>query len=124
MLHVPYKGGGPAAIGVMTGEVAIGFNVIPAALPFVKQGKMKVLAVMADRRAAALPDTPTIREAGLPGYAISAWYGTIAPAGTPAAIVTRLNSEMNKIIKMPDVRERMFTLGIEPQGGAVDSFGA
>ena len=124
LLHVPYKGGGPAAIGLVTGEVALGFNVVPPALPFIKNGRMKALAVLSERRAVALPDVPTIAEAGLPGYAISAWYGTVAPAGTPSAVVSRLNAEINKILKMADVRERLATLGIEPLGSTPEAFGA
>ena len=124
MIHVPYKGGSPAALALISGEVAIGFNTAPVAIPHIKSGRVKALAVTGAKRNAALPDVPTVAESGVPGYAMNTWYGAVMPAGTPPAIVGKLNAEINKILKMPDVRERLAALGADPVGGSPEQFGA
>ena len=122
--HVQYKGGNAAAVAAAGGQVALSFNSVPAALPFLQNGRLKILAVTSERRTAVLPDVPTVAESGVPGYAYSVWYGTLAPAGTPKDVVSRLNSEINKIIKLRDVTERFATLGADATGGTAEAFGA
>jgi tripartite-type tricarboxylate transporter receptor subunit TctC len=117
MLHVPYKGGGPAVNAVMAGEVQLTFNVITGPLPQVRAGKLRAIAVTSPKRAEVAPDIPTVAESGLPGFEMIAWYNCFAPARTPPAIVGRLNSEINRILALPDVRERLSTLGVTPMTG-------
>ncbi|MGE5526038.1 MAG: tripartite tricarboxylate transporter substrate binding protein [Rhodospirillaceae bacterium] len=124
LVHVPYKGGGPAAIAIIGGETAVGFNTAPVAIPHVKNGRLKVLALTEDKRNAALPDVPTVAESGLAGYSMTTWYGLVAPAGVPREAVVKLNAEANKILRMADVRERFATLGADPVGGTAEQFGA
>lgn len=124
MIHVPYKGGGPAALAVISGESAVGFNTAPVAIPYIKSGRMKVLAVTEEKRNPALPDVPTVAESGLPGYAMTTWYGLVAPTGVPRDINTKLNAEINRILKLPDIRERFATLGADPVGGTAEQFGS
>lgn len=124
LLHVPYKGGSPAALALISGEVAVGFNTAPVAIPYIKSGRVRALAVTGAKRSSALPDVPTVAESGVPGYAMNTWYGAVMPAGTPAPIVARLNTEINKILKMPDVRERLAALGADTVGGSPEQFGA
>lgn len=123
-LHVQYKGGSPAAIAVVGGEVPVSFNGLPVALPFIKNGRMRCLAVASERRSSLLPDIPTVPQAGLPGYEASIWYGAVAPTGTPRDVIARLNGEINRIIGLPDVKERLSLLGADPMGGTPEAFGA
>ncbi len=123
MLHVQYKGGGPAALALLGGEVAAGFNVLPAVLPFIKNGRVRALAVTGERRSSILPDLATVAQSGLPGYEASVWYGVLAPNGTPRDIVAKLNTELNRIIGLPEVRERLAVLGADPIGGSPEAFG-
>lgn len=123
MIHVPYKGGSPAAIALISGEVAVGFNTAPVAIPYIKSGRVRALAVTGEKRNAALPDVPTVAESGVPGYSMNTWYGAVMPAGTPAAIIAKLNAEINRILKMPDIRERLASLGADPVGGSPEQFG-
>src|SRR5688572_6104362 len=116
LLHVPYKGGAPAAVDLAAGQVFVGFNTIPAVLPFIKNGRVKPVAVTTPARAAVLPDVPTVAESGIPGYDMNTWYGILAPAGTPPAIVTALNAELAKILAMADIREKFLGLGADPLG--------
>ncbi|HEX2825073.1 MAG TPA: tripartite tricarboxylate transporter substrate binding protein [Burkholderiales bacterium] len=124
MRHVPYKGTGPALIAVMGGEVQVMFGGSIATVPQVKNGKLRALAVAGDRRAKALPDVPTVAEAGYPGYEANTWNGIVAPAGTPKPIVDRLNAAMIKVLQMPDVRETMIADGAEPAYNTPEQFGA
>ena len=124
MIHVPYKGGSPAALALISGEVAVGFNTAPVAIPYIKSGRVKALAVTGEKRNAATPDVPTVAESGVPGYSMNTWYGAVMPTGTPAAIVARLNTEINRILKMPDIRERFAALGADPVGGSPEQFGS
>lgn len=116
LLHIPYKGAAPALNDVLGGQIPLTFVGPPPALPHVKSGRVKALAVTTIKRAAALPDVSTIAEAGFRDYDVAAWYGFFAPANTAPAIVDRLNRELRAIVKMPDVRERLAILGLEPVG--------
>jgi len=117
MLHVPYKGGGPAVNAVMAGEVQLTFNVITGPLPQVRAGKLRAIAVTSPKRADVAPEIPTVAESGIPGFEMIAWYNCFAPARTPRVIVDRLNGEINRILGLPDVRERLGTLGVTPMTG-------
>ena len=123
LLHVQYKGGGPAAVAVISGEVSVSVNVLPAVLPFIQNGRIRCLAVTSERRSSILPDTPTVAQSGLPGYEASVWYGVLAPRGTPREIVAKLNTELNRILGMADVREKLAVLGADPLGGTPEAFG-
>lgn len=123
MTHVPYKGGAPGALALISGEVQVGFNTAPVAVPHIKAGRMRALAVTSDSRNAALPDVPTVAEAGVAGYDMINWYGAVLPAGTSSQAVGKLNSEINRILKLPDVRERLAALGADALGGSAESFG-
>lgn len=123
MTHVPYKGGGPSVVALMAGEIQAGFNTAPVAVPQIKSGKIRALAVTSAKRNPALPDVPSVAEAGVPGYDMILWYGAVAPSGTPAAAVNRLNAEINKAIKMSDVQQRLASLGADPLGGSAAEFG-
>ncbi len=124
MVHVPYKGGSASANDIIGGQILLGFNTMPVALPHIKSGRMRALAVTDDKRSAALPDIPTVAQAGLPGYAMSTWYGMTVPSATPKEITAQLNLEINRILRLPDVKERFATLGAEPTGGTVETFGS
>jgi tripartite-type tricarboxylate transporter receptor subunit TctC len=123
MTHIPYKGGAPSAVALIAGEVHLGFNTAPVAVPHIKSGRMRALAVTSARRNPALPDVQTVSEAGVKGYDMINWYGAVLPAGTPAAAVNRLNADMNKALQLPDVRERLARLGADPLGGSAQEFG-
>ena len=113
MVHVPYKGGGPALIDVMGGQVPIYFANMASALPHVKNGKLKALAVTGAQRSSAAPELPTVAESGMPGYQVYEWNAIFAPAGTPPAIINRLQAEIAKVVRIPEVRDRMLALGGE-----------
>lgn len=117
VIHVPYKGSGPAMADLMTGQVNYMFGGISALQPHVQSGKLRALAVSTEKRSAALPDLPTIAESGLPGYQTNTWNSMVVPRGTPAAIVQRLNGEVVAILNEPEVRERMRQQGIDPAPG-------
>ncbi|OGA05443.1 MAG: hypothetical protein A2W68_03045 [Betaproteobacteria bacterium RIFCSPLOWO2_02_64_14] len=123
IVHVPYKGGGPALVDVIAGQVAIYFASVPAALPHVKAGRVRALALTGSRRSKALPDLPTAQEAGVAGYESSAWYGLVVPAKTPAAIVARLNTEIVRLLGLPDVRERLESQGADLVANSPQEFG-
>ncbi len=114
MLHVPYKGAAPALQDVMGGRVDMSVDIILSSLPLVQGGKLKALAVTGPKRSPLLPDVPTVTESGLPGYDFTAWYMLMAPAGTPAPILAKLNDDLRRIAAMPDVRTK-----IESMGGVV-----
>jgi tripartite-type tricarboxylate transporter receptor subunit TctC len=124
MTHVPYKGTGPTLTGILSGEVQVMFGGAINTVPLVKGGKLRALAVAGDRRAKALPDVPTVAEAGYPGYEANTWNGMLAPAGTPRAIVQRLNQEMMKILGTREVIEYMTADGAEPAGNTPEHFAA
>lgn len=122
MVHVPYKGTGLGIIDVIAGHVQLMFGSIPSTMPQVRAGKLKLLAVSSARRSAVLPDTPTVAEAGLPKYELTSWYAALTPAGTPPLIVTRLNSEIVKILRVPEVKARLTEEGAEPVGNSPGQF--
>lgn len=123
MIHVPYKGGGPAAIALLSGEVSLVFAEPATIVQHIKSGKVRALAVTTPKRSLGLPDLPTIAESGVPGYDVTSWNGMLAPAGTPHEIISRLNAEFNKAISVPDMRARMIENGYEPVGGEPERFG-
>jgi tripartite-type tricarboxylate transporter receptor subunit TctC len=124
MQHVPYKGSPPALQDVMGGQVSMTFDNITTAWVLAKAGKMRALAVTTAKRSPVSPDIPTLAEAGLPGYEIGSWQGVFAPAGVPPEIIKRLNTEIVKIINMPDVKEKLLALGAEPVGNSTEEFTA
>jgi tripartite-type tricarboxylate transporter receptor subunit TctC len=121
-LHVPYKGGGPAKTDLIAGRVDLMFNNITSALPDVQNGRLRALAVTGPRRALAAPQVPTVSESGLPGYELISWFGVLAPAGTPADIISRLNREFVRAVNLPDVKERLGSQGAEAAGGTPQQF--
>jgi len=114
IVHVPYKGGGPALTDLIGGQIHMAFSSIPAVIPHIKAGRLNALGVGSARRSPALPDVPTISEAGVPGYEYTTWYGVFAPVRTPAPIVTRLNAEVVKALAQPDLKDRFLGLGADP----------
>ena len=124
LLHVAYKGGGPALVDLMAGRVQAMLDTAASAMPHVRSGKLRALAISAPRRSPELPDLPTFAEAGLPQYDTNAWYSMHAPAGTPADIVRRLNRELVAILKDPDILARFKQLSTEPVGNSPEEFGA
>ncbi|WP_120967214.1 tripartite tricarboxylate transporter substrate binding protein [Comamonas sp. lk] len=123
MLHVPYKGTSAAVSDLLAGHVTMAIDNMPALLPQVKAGRLRALGVASEHRATAAPEIPTMDEAGLAGYVVPAWKGVMAPSGTPRPIIDKLNTAMNKMLAMPDVRQRMIDLGAEPAGGTPEKFG-
>jgi tripartite-type tricarboxylate transporter receptor subunit TctC len=122
MQHIPYKGSPPALNDVMGGQVSMTFDNITTAWALAKGGKLRALAVTTAKRSPVAPDVPTLAESGLPGYEIGSWQGVFAPAGTPPDIVRRLNTEIVKIINMPDVQKKLIDLGAEPVGNSSEEF--
>jgi tripartite-type tricarboxylate transporter receptor subunit TctC len=118
IVAVPYKGVGPGLAAVMAGEVELMFTGLTAGLVQVNAGKVRALAVTTAKRAPAAPQVPTIAEAGYPQYEALAWYGILAPAGTPAAVISRLNAEFAKALNAPDIRERFAKIGVDPAPGS------
>lgn len=121
LTHVPYKAAGQAAIDVVTGRIAMQFSTLGSMLPFIREGKMRAIAVAGTERAAALPDVPTVAESGVPGYEASLWFSVLAPAGTPAAITERLNREINAIAKEPGIVQQLDRQGLTPETSAPDA---
>lgn len=113
MVHLPYKGAAPALTDLLGGQVSLGFVSLPAALPYVKTEKLRALGVTASKRSAVAPEVPTIAESGLPGYEVENWYGVLAPPGTPKEIVTKLNTEIIKLLQTQDIKERLNNQGFE-----------
>jgi len=123
LTHVPYKGGGPAAVALLSGEITMILGEPATIVGFVKSGRVRALAVTGAKRAPALPELPTIAEAGVAGYEATSWNGMLAPAGTPADVIKRLNAEFNRIIGTPEMNKRMLDNGYEPVGGPSERFG-
>jgi tripartite-type tricarboxylate transporter receptor subunit TctC len=122
LVHVPYKGVNLAMNDVMSGEVHLVVIGIPAAAPHIKAGKLRALAVIDSKRAAALPDVPTVAEAGLPDFEVTTWYGVLAPAGTPRPVVARLNAEIVKAMKSPEMNARLAAMATEPVTSTPEGF--
>jgi tripartite-type tricarboxylate transporter receptor subunit TctC len=124
ILHVPYKGVGPMLTDLVSGQVAMGINGAPAVMPHVTSGRLRALAVTSLTRVPSLPDIPTLDEAGVKGFEANGWYGIVAPAGTPSAIVLRLNSGIRRAVGTPELRARLDAEGAIPAGGTPEEFGA
>ena len=121
--HVPYKGSGPAVADLVGGRVQIMFDAPPSLIAHIRSGKLRVLAAASESRNRLLPEAPTFAELGYPKVSVSLWYGLLAPAGTPAAAITRLNTEVNKIVQSAEVRDRLLAQGAEPMTGTPEAFG-
>lgn len=117
-IHVPYRGSGPLATDLLGGQILMSFDTVTPVLPHIKAGKLRALAVTTAKRSGALPDVPTLEEAGLKGFDIGTWFGVLAPAATPPEILSRLNAEAVKIIQSPEFRARMAEIGAEPIGNS------
>ena len=124
LVHVPYKGVNLAMQDVLAGNVHLVFIGTPAAAPHIKSGKLRALAVVAPQRSAALPDVPTVAEAGLKDFEVTTWYGVLAPAGTPRNVITRLNGELVKIMHSPELKEKLAATGTEPRTSTPEEFAA
>jgi tripartite-type tricarboxylate transporter receptor subunit TctC len=124
IVHIPYKGSGPLATDLLGGQITMSFDTVTPVLQHIKGGKLRPLAVTTAKRSSALPDVPTLDEAGLKGFNIGTWFGILAPAATPKDIVARLNSEMVKVIQSPEFRKRMDEIGAEPVGNSAAEMAA
>ncbi len=124
LLHVPYRGSGPAVIDLVAGRIAMMFDATPSLLPFITAGKLRPLAAASPQRHRLLPDVPSFAELGYAGMDIALWYGVVAPAGTPQPIVQRLNAALAKILNIPDIRRSLTDQGADVQGGTPDEYGA
>lgn len=122
LTHVPYKGGGQAMTDVLGGTIPLVYTAVAGAHGHVKSGKLKALAVSSAQRTSALPDVPTFVESGVPDFVVNSWVGLLAPAGTPAAMVTRLNTELNAVLNDATVREKLRVMGIEPAPGTPEQY--
>ena len=122
--HIPYKGAGPAIIDVLGGQVQVGSTALPPPVPHVRAGALKALGVTSPKRSTALPDTPTIAESGFPGYQVDNMVGVLVRAGTPQAVIAKLNTEIVRILSLPDVRERLADVGFDPIGNSPAEFAA
>ena len=123
-VHIPYKGGAPAVVDMLAGQTSLMFGSMPTVIQFARNGKLRAIAVTGAKRAPATPDIPTVAESGVPGYEVTAWYGVSAPAKTPPAVVERLNSEMLRALKLPDVREQLKSQGADPVGSTPAQYSA
>jgi len=124
MNHIPYKGGGPAVIALVAGECSVGFATAPSVIHHVNSGRLRGLAVTSAQRAPLVPDLPTVSEAGVPGYEAGAWQGLLVPTGTRREIISRLEAESSKVLKLPEVKERIDAAGLTPIGSTPEDFGA
>ncbi len=122
--HIPYKGSGPLATDLLGGQITMSFDTVTPVLQHIKAGKLRALAVTTGKRSSALPEVPTLDEAGLKGFDIGTWFGVLAPAATPRDIVARLNSEMVKVIQSAEFRKRMAEIGAEPIGNSGEQMAA
>ncbi|MBX3662982.1 MAG: tripartite tricarboxylate transporter substrate binding protein [Burkholderiales bacterium] len=124
MTHVPYKGSAPTLADLIAGQIQVVIDNMPPYLPHVQSGKIRALAVTTAQRSSAAPNLPTLQEAGVAGYEAGSWFGLLAPAKVPKDIVARLSAENDRILKLPDVRERLSAQGAEPVGGKPEEFAA
>ena len=123
LVHVPYKGGGPAIIDMVAGHVQLGFDVVPVAGPQIKAGKLRALGVTTAKRSALFPELPTVVESGVPGFDLSTWWGLVAPAGVGKDVVARLHGEVVKVLALADVKERIAAAGADIVGNSPEEFG-
>ena len=121
--HVPFKGGGPSMIATVAGQVHFAIPAFPTAVPHVKAGRIRMLAVTGAKRSPTMPDVPTVAEAAVPEYEFDSWFGIFTPAGTPKAIVSRLNQVIVKALEMPDLREQLARAGLDPESSTPDELG-
>ena len=124
LTHIPYKGSAPGVTALIGGETMVGFTVMVITLPHGKAGRVRALAVTGSQRSALMPDLPTVAESGLPGYAVTAWFGLLAPAATPVDIVTRVSAEVQKGFKTAQMKERFSSMGADPVGNSPAQFAA
>jgi tripartite-type tricarboxylate transporter receptor subunit TctC len=124
MTHVPYKGGGPAMVDLIAGQIALMIEPTPTALPQIRAGKVKALAVTTPQRLSAIPDLPTMAEAGVPGYDLTIWLGFFAPTGTPREAIAKLNTELARVLRTPEMRERLAQQGVDPIVDSPEEFSA
>ncbi len=124
MVHIPYKGGGPAVIAMLSGEAPIGFPTMPSVVSYVKSGRLRALAVTGASRSPAMPALPTVADSGLPGYEGASWYGLVAPAGTAKEIVSRLNADAAKVLQQADMKERLLAAGFEANLSTPEEYAA
>ena len=122
VLHISYKGSVPSFTDLLGGRISYSIDNLPLALPYIKSGRLRALAVVGPRRQPMLPDVPTMVEAGIPGYELTNWFGLMLPAGTPRDVVQRINADVAKVLKMPDVRERLLGMAAEPVGSTPEQF--
>ena len=122
LLFIPYKGNGPALTDLLGGQLDMAFNTVAITLPLMQAGKLRALAAAGERRSKLVPDLPTMQEAGLPGFSFFGWYGIVAPARTPDAIVKRLHQAFVQVMKSPDILERVAAMGNEPVAGTPAEF--
>ncbi len=118
LIHIPYKGSGPLATDLLGGQITMSFDTVTPVLAHIRSGKLRALAVTTGKRSSALPDVPTLEEAGLKGFDLGTWFGVLAPAATPKDLVARLNAEIVKVIQSPDFRKRMDDIGAGPVGNS------
>ncbi len=123
MVHIPYKGGAPSVAATLGGEVDLTFAATPVGIPHIRSGRVRALAVSSATRSAVIPALPTLAEAGVPGYDVTNEYGVVAPAGTPRAVILKLQKEIARILNLPDVKERLMGIGAEPVGSTSEQFG-
>ena len=116
LMHIPYKGSAPAVADLVGGQVQVMFDTVTSGLPQVKAGKTRALAVTTAKRSAALPDVPTLSETVLPGFDVGTWFGILAPAGTPPAVIEKIHAEIDLMVKSPDIRKQFLDMGAEPVG--------
>jgi len=123
LIHVPYKGSAPMVTDLLGGHVQVAFDNVPNVIQQVKAGKLRALAVTSPARDTSVPDLQTVSEAGVPGYEVGVWFGMVAPAATPPDVLAKLNGELNKILAMPDVKQKFADQGVNPAGGTRERFG-
>ena len=123
LIHVPYKGSAPMVTDLLGGHVQVAFDNVPNVIQQVKAGKLRALAVTSAGRDTSVPDLQTVAEAGVPGYEVGVWFGMVAPAATPPDVLAKLNGELNKILAMPDVKQKFADQGVNPAGGTRERFG-
>lgn len=122
IMHIPYRGSAPALTDLMGGQIDMMFDNLPASLPHIKSGRVKALAVTTKQRSDSAPELPTMDEAGVPGFESQGWFSLLAPAGTPPAILQKINSEVNKILATDDFKQRLANVGAQPKGGSIADF--
>ena len=124
MVHVPYKGSAAALTDLIGGQVSVMFDNLPAAMPHIRSGKLRALAVTTAKRWAPAPDIPSVAESGYPGFDVYSWFAYFAPAGTPREAINRLAADIGRVVQMPEIRERFASLSLEPGGGTPEELAA